>query len=80
MTELSERNHTVAYELIRTESPISVSSLVGDIRLSPVTDVGQTFMTWSTEYANDVDSDYVGEARTKKREMFAAIKTTLTRK
>ena len=76
VTELSERNNSVSYELVQADPPISVSSIVGEISLSAVTDDDQTFMSWSTEYSNDVDADFIGDARWKKREMFSAIKTS----
>ena len=76
VTELSERNHTIAYELVAAEPAISVSSIVGEIALSSVTDDDSTYMSWSTEYSNDVDADFIGDARWKKRDMFAAIKAT----
>ena len=76
VTELSERNTTIAYELVAAEPAISVSSIVGEIKLSSVTDDDTTFMSWSTEYSNDVDADFIGDARWKKRDMFAAIKAS----
>ena len=77
VTELSERNHTIAYELIMTEPAVSVSSINGEISLSAVTDSDQTFISWHTEYSNDVDADFMGDARWKKRDMFAEMKRTL---
>ena len=76
VTELSERNHTIAYELVMAEPAISVSSIVGEISLSAVTDDDQTFLSWNTEYSNDVDADFIGDARWKKRDLFAAMKQT----
>ena len=78
VTELSERNTSISYELVQAEPAISVSSIVGEISLSSVTDDDQTFMSWSTEYSNDVDAEFIGDARWKKRDMFAAIKATFT--
>ena len=77
MTELSERNHTLGYELIMAEPAISVSSIVGEIAFSAVTDTEETFVKWSTEYSNDVDADFIGDARWKKRDFFADVKVTL---
>ena len=77
VTELSERNHTIAYELVAAEPSITVSSIVGEISLQAVTDDDQTFVRWSTEYSNDVDADFIGDARWKKRDFFAAIKAAL---
>ena len=57
-----------------TEPAVSVSSIVGEISLQAITDCDQTFITWHTEYSNDVDADFMGDARWKKREMFAEMK------
>ncbi len=77
VTELSERNHTLAYELVAAEPATSVSSIVGEMKLSAITDSDQTFLEWSTEYSNDVDAEFIGDARWKKRDLFAAMKATL---
>ena len=77
VTELSERNHTLAYELVAAEPATSVSSIVGEMTLQAVTDSDQTFFTWSTEYSNDVDAEFVQDARWKKRDLFADVKRTL---
>ena len=55
---------------------ISVSSIVGEISLQAVTDTDETFVRWSTEYSNDVDAEFIGDARWKKRDMFAEMKRT----
>ena len=77
VTELSERNHTLAYELVAAEPATSVSSVVGELKLTAVTDTDETFFSWSTEYSNDVDAEFIGDARWKKRDLFADIKATL---
>ena len=77
MTELSERNCSLAYELVMAEPAIEVSSIVGEMRLQAVTDEEQTFFSWETEYSNDVDAEFIGDARWKKRDFFAAVKATL---
>ena len=79
VTELSERNHTLAYELVQAEPAIEVSSIVGELSLQAVTDSDQTFFSWSTEYSNDVDAEFMGDARWKKRDMFADIKAALSK-
>ena len=60
------------------EPATSVSSIVGEIALTAVTDTEETFLQWATEYSNDVDADFIGDARWKKRDMFAAMKATLS--
>ena len=74
VTDLSERNHTLGYELIQAEPATSVSSIVGEFELEAITDEDQTYFSWSTEYSNDVDADFIGDARWKKRELFDDIK------
>ena len=74
VTELSERNNTLGYELVNAEPATTVSSIVGEICLEAVTDSDQTFVRWSTEYSNDVDADFMGDARWKKRDFFANAK------
>ena len=77
VTELSERNHTCAYELVQAEPATSVSSIVGAISLEAVTDTDQTFLTWHTEYSNDVDMDFIVDAKWKKRDYFDDMKATI---
>ena len=78
VTELSERNHTLAYELVQAEPAISCSSIVGELALISVSDTDETFFRWNTEYTNDVDAEFLQDARWKKREMFAEMKRTLS--
>ena len=74
---MSERNHTLAYELIMAEPAISVSSIVGELSFEAVTDTDETFIKWTTEYSNDVDADFMGDAKWKKRDLFSDIKANL---
>ena len=74
---MSERNHTLAYELIMAEPAISVSSIVGELSFVAVTDTDETFLTWTTEYSNDVDADFMGDVKWKKRDLFNDIKANL---
>ena len=78
VTELSERNHTLGFELVAAEPAISVSSIVGEISCEAVTDSDQTFFRYSTEYSNDCDAEFIADARWKKRDLFAEIKRTLS--
>ena len=77
VTELSERNHTLGYELVAAEPATSVSSIVGEIALEAITDSDQTYVRWNTEYSNDVDAEFIGDARWKKRDFFTNAKKTL---
>ena len=56
MTEVSERNYTVAYEVLATEPKHTASSIQGEFRLQRVTDTDETFVSWETAFSNDVDA------------------------
>ena len=77
ITELSERNHTLAYELISAEPATDVSQVTGELAFQAVTDDETTFLRWSTEYSNDVDAEFIGDAKWKKRDLFTNIKETI---
>ena len=55
VTELSERNYTLGYEVMSTEPVHPSSSINGEISLRRVTDTDQTFVSWETSFSNDVD-------------------------
>lgn len=53
--ELSEKHHRIGYELITADPPTECSSVHGVIQLLRITQTGQTFLTWTTEFSNDAD-------------------------
>ena len=56
MTEISERNFTIAYEVVSTEPVHECSSIVGEISLMRISEDDTTYMRWTTDFSNDVDA------------------------
>ena len=46
ITEISDINHFISYELVEAEPPLGTSSLQATIRLLRVTDENKTFVSW----------------------------------
>ena len=73
LTEVSERHHTIAYELLAAEPPLTVSSLQAEIKLLRVTDANSTFLAWTTEFSNDVCAQIIQDQKYKKLDFFQAF-------
>ena len=78
ITEYSERNHTLAYELLAAEPAHNATSVQGEIKLQAVTTPeSQTFVAWTTEFSNDADLAVISDQKYKKQEFFKDVKTNL---
>mmetsp|Transcript_18020 Transcript_18020/g.12963 ORF Transcript_18020/g.12963 Transcript_18020/m.12963 type:complete len:115 (+) Transcript_18020:204-548(+) len=77
LTEISEKNHTVCWEVIGAEPALECTSIQGEIRLTAVTDVDQTFLQWTTEFSNDADAEIIQDQKFKKQDLFASFKKNL---
>jgi NADPH2:quinone reductase len=53
LTALSDVDHSGSYRIVEIEGPLK--NLVAHFRLSPITDTGQTFIEWRSEF------DFEGE-------------------
>jgi hypothetical protein len=77
VTEFSERNYTLAYELLTAEPAHNASSVQGEIKLSAVTTDDHTFVSWMTEFSNDADLTVIADQKYKKQEFFKDVKSNL---
>ncbi len=77
ISEISDKNFTIGYEVMETDPAINVTSIQGEIKLRPVTDADQTFLEWTTEYSNDVDLQVIEDQKFKKRDFFKAVKSKI---
>jgi len=77
ITELSDRNYTIAYEVYETEPAATCTSIQGEIQLQEVTDENSTFLTWTTTFSNDADAQVMADQKYKKLDFFKAFKTNL---
>jgi len=56
IVELSDKQHFITWEVVEVNPPVGVSAVINKIKLSRVTDCDGTFMSWATEFSNDVES------------------------
>jgi len=66
--EISELRHTIAYELIEANPSIEFTSKVTRIKLFKVTDNNWTYLSWETDFSNDVNSHIIQDQKFKKLE------------
>ena len=77
VTEFSERNYTLAYELMEAIPAHNATSVQGEIKLLAVTTDDQTFCSWTTDFSNDADLTVIADQKYKKREFFKDVKSNL---
>ena len=75
--EWSEKNHSVAYELMSAEPATSCTSVQGEISLKRVTMSDGVFISWLTEFSNDADLTIIQDSKYKKQDMFSDMAKTL---
>ena len=75
--EWSEKNHSVAYELMSAEPSVSCTSVQGEISLKRVTMTDGVFISWLTEFSNDADLTIIQDSKYKKQDMFSDMAKTL---
>jgi len=77
LTELSDRNYTVAYEVVATEPAMTYTSAEGEIVLDKVSETNETFLKWTTTFSNDADAQVMADQKYKKLDFFMAFKKNL---
>jgi len=77
VTEFSERHHTLGYELVSAEPAYHATSLQGEIKLMAVTTESSTFVSWETQFSNDVDLAVISDQKYKKEEFFKGVKASV---
>jgi hypothetical protein len=78
ITELSDRNYTVAYEVVETEPAMTCTSVEGEIVLQKVSDGDETFLKWTTVFSNDADAGVMADQKYKKLDFFKAFKKSFS--
>jgi hypothetical protein len=79
IVEISESKRIISYELIGATPEISFSSMVTTIRLYKVSDDNSTFVSWESDYSNDVNSHVVQDGKFKKLDYFKDLKKLFTK-
>ena len=59
ITEVSDKHHSLSYNVVFAEPAMEASSLEGDISLFRITDDDTTFVRWSTDFSNDADAEII---------------------
>jgi hypothetical protein len=77
--EISEVRHTIAYELIGANPNAEFTSMITVIKLLKVTDNNLTYVSWETDFSNDVNSHIVQDQKFKKLDYFKDFKKHFTK-
>mmetsp|Transcript_13682 Transcript_13682/g.14778 ORF Transcript_13682/g.14778 Transcript_13682/m.14778 type:complete len:162 (+) Transcript_13682:137-622(+) len=77
VTEVSERHHTLAYELLTAEPAHAATSVQMEIKMLSVTTENHTFISWLSEFSNDADVAIISDQKYKKQEFFKDVKSNL---
>ena len=80
ITEISDKYHRIAFELINAEPAATASSAETELEFLAITSDDHTFVRWTTEYSNDADASVIQDQKYKKQEFFADVKATLKSK
>mmetsp|Transcript_25512 Transcript_25512/g.42429 ORF Transcript_25512/g.42429 Transcript_25512/m.42429 type:complete len:156 (-) Transcript_25512:382-849(-) len=77
ITEVSDRNYTIAYEVCSSTPAMKYSAAEGEIDIQKVTDGDATFLTWTTMFSNDADAQVMQDQKYKKLDFFADFKKAI---
>jgi adenylate kinase len=80
LLELSDASHTVSWDLLESEPPISVLSSSRTLKLRRITDTNSTFVEWIVDFSNDATQEIIQDARFKGHELITGIRKYLTSK
>jgi hypothetical protein len=74
IVEISELNRSLSYELISANPQTSFTSMLNHVRLHKITFDDSTYVEWSTDFSNDVDSHVVQDNKFKKNDYFKDLR------
>jgi len=78
--ELSDSRHEITWEIVSSDPPISVMSVVHTIRLRRVSELNTTFVEWTSDFSRDASAVVTEDARFKQKENFAALAAHLAKR
>ena len=79
VVEISESRRTLSYELLSAEPETTFSSLQVTLRLYKVTENDSTFVTWESDYSNDVNTHVLQDGKYKKLDAFKELKKAFSK-
>ena len=74
ITEISENKRKFSYDLIMAEPSVTFSTMQNTWTLHKVTSDNSTFIQWSSDFSNDVDSHIIQDNKFKKLDCFTELK------
>jgi hypothetical protein len=77
VVEISDIQRIISYELIETDATVNVSSVLHTIQIYDVTETGETFIIWTTEFSGDCDQHVFSDAKFKKLDAFKDFRNVL---
>lgn len=77
--EISDIRHSISYEVISANPNVGFTSMVTFIKLMKVTEDNSTFISWETDFSNDVNSHIVQDQKFKKLDYFKDFKKHFTK-
>jgi hypothetical protein len=79
IVEISDTQRIISYELIETDATVNVSSVLHTIQVHEVTETGETFVSWTTEFSGDCDQHVFSDAKFKKLDAFKDFRVAMRR-
>jgi len=73
VVELSDSGYSVSWELVESIPAVTVMGVTHTIKLRRITDVGHTFIEWTTDFSKDAGQDVIVDARFKQKDHFSAL-------
>mmetsp|Transcript_2988 Transcript_2988/g.3879 ORF Transcript_2988/g.3879 Transcript_2988/m.3879 type:complete len:148 (+) Transcript_2988:190-633(+) len=77
ITEISDRNYTLAYEVLSSDTAMPFTSADGELLFQKISDTNETFLKWTTSFSNDADAQVLQDQKYKKLDFFKAFKRSM---
>ena len=77
LVELSDLRMRVAFELIYSDPLIKATSVLHLMKVSPISESGQSVLYWQTDFSGDCDSNFVQDNKYKKLDGFKELRAFL---
>eukprot|EP01041_Mallomonas_annulata_P008401 gene8401-17318_t len=78
LAELSQITHSLTFEVISSDPPSLVSSVLHTISLRRVTADNSTFVEWITDFSNDATADIISDSTYKRKDALRDLNGVVT--
>ncbi|MEE4247842.1 MAG: hypothetical protein V2I33_20790 [Kangiellaceae bacterium] len=73
VTEISDPGRLITTEVLASEPALHVHSVINSIKVRRVTSTDQAFVTWTTDFSNDVTAEIIADNKYKKIDAFETL-------